>query len=95
MTFFCIVKQKLRKKVGQDGDDDDVHATVVETASGRVLSGDDAPLESQVQGWLEMHPGWERAPREDEDDSDLSEVDDEDRAGLATDKLSKFFSLIN
>jgi hypothetical protein len=42
-----------------------------------------------------MHPGWARAPREDEDDSDLSEVDDEDRAGLASDKLSKYyFSLL-
>jgi SWI/SNF-related matrix-associated actin-dependent regulator of chromatin subfamily A member 2/4 len=71
-------------------DDDDPRATVIETTTGRVLSGDDAPRESQVQGWLEMHPGWARAPREDEDNSDLSEVDDEDRAGLASDKLSKY-----
>lgn len=88
-SLILFGQQKLRKKVSPEVDEDDLHATVIETATGRVLSGDDAPLESQVQGWLEMHPGWARAPREDQDDSDLSEVDDEDRAGLAVDKLSK------
>ncbi|XP_059468333.1 ATP-dependent helicase brm isoform X2 [Neocloeon triangulifer] len=76
-------KKLKKKKEGDEGDDEDVHVTVIETATGRVLSGEDAPLESQVQTWLDMHPGWEMAPREDEDDdSEMSEVDEEDRAAI-------------
>jgi len=80
-----------KKKEGDEVDDENVRVNVVEMASGKVISGEDAPLENQLQTWLEMHPGWQVAPREDEeDDSDLSEVDDEDRAGLANDKLCNF-----
>lgn len=49
--------------------------------SGKILCGDDAPLASQLQTWLEMHPGWEAAPREDDDedeDDDVSDVDTDD-----------------
>lgn len=47
----------------EDGDDNsqmsDMHVTVLETATGRQLKGDDAPLISQLNAWLESHPGWE------------------------------------
>lgn len=65
--------------MGADGmelDDDgsqgsDKPITVVETATGKVLSGDDAPILSQLQQWLEMHPGWEVAESDyDSDDED-------------------------
>jgi len=49
--------------------------------SGKILCGDEAPLASQLQTWLEMHPGWEAAPREDDDedeDDDVSDVDTDD-----------------
>lgn len=49
--------------------------------SGKILCGDEAPLASQFQAWLEMHPGWEAAPREDDeddDDDDESDVDTDD-----------------
>lgn len=54
----------------------EVRVTVIETATGKTLSGEEAPLASQVQAWLEMHPGWEVVPREDDDDDE--EGSDED-----------------
>lgn len=53
----------------------EVRVTVVETSTGKTLSGDEAPLASQVQAWLEMHPGWEVVPREDGEDDEDSEED--------------------
>lgn len=41
----------------QDGEQTDVRVSVYEVATGRVLSGEEAPLSSQLDAWLEMHPG--------------------------------------
>jgi len=56
----------------------DVKVTVIETATGKTLAGQDAPLASQVQAWLEMNPGWEAVPREEDDDPEGSEEEDTD-----------------
>lgn len=53
---------------GSQGSDKPV--TVLETATGKVLSGDDAPMLSQLQQWLEMHPGWEVAESDSDSDDD-------------------------
>lgn len=60
---------------GMEGDDDcsqgsDKPVTVIETNTGKVLSGDDAPMLSQLQQWLEMHPGWEVAESDSDSDDD-------------------------
>lgn len=48
----------------------------MEPATGKKLTGEEAPLMSQVQDWLAQHPGWEIDSETDEDsDSD----DDDDR----------------
>lgn len=55
----------------------DVRVTVIETVSGKTLSGEDAPTASQLQAFLDEHPGWELAPREDDgSDDDVSDGDD-------------------
>jgi SWI/SNF-related matrix-associated actin-dependent regulator of chromatin subfamily A protein 2/4 len=41
------------------------------------LTGEEAPLTSQLQAWLDAHPGWE-AVEEEEDDEDDDDDDDED-----------------
>lgn len=44
--------------------------------AGKQLSGEDAPLASQLSEWLEAHPGWvvvEEDSDEDEEDSDEEE----------------------
>lgn len=61
----------------------DLRVNVIETETGKVLSGKDAPLASQLEAWLEMNPGYEVAPREasddEESDDDSSDTDDDDQ----------------
>ncbi|XP_022255226.1 probable global transcription activator SNF2L2 [Limulus polyphemus] len=45
----------------------------METATGKMLIGDDAPLASQLEAWLEMNPGFEVAPRENSDEEASSD----------------------
>jgi SWI/SNF-related matrix-associated actin-dependent regulator of chromatin subfamily A protein 2/4 len=40
------------------------------------LTGEEAPLTSQLQAWLEAHPGWE-AVEEEEDDDDEDDLDED------------------
>jgi len=56
----------------------DMRVTVIETATGKKLAGNDAPLASQLETWLEVHPGYEVAPREADSDSDDYDFDDDD-----------------
>lgn len=82
-------RKKKRKKKSEDGEmidglnDEssqmsDVRVTVMEMATGKILCGDEAPLANQLQMWLEMHPGWEAAPREDDDDDEDDDMSDDD-----------------
>jgi len=36
----------------------DVRLNVIETATGKLLTGEEAPLASQLDAWLEMNPGY-------------------------------------
>nr|CAI5847493.1 unnamed protein product [Callosobruchus analis] len=71
-------KKKKRKKIGPDGlleDDDgsqgsDRPISVIEITTGKKLTGDEAPMLSQLQEWLLQNPGWEVADTEDEDSDD-------------------------
>lgn len=56
----------------------DMRITVIETSTGRKLKGNDAPLASQLETWLEVHPGYEVAPREADSDSDDYAYEDDD-----------------
>ncbi|ESN95813.1 hypothetical protein HELRODRAFT_86367 [Helobdella robusta] len=62
----------------------DTRVHVIETSTGRLLAGDDAPLASQLDAWLEMNPGYvfQVAPRDDSEDScddDVSRYSEDDR----------------
>ena len=35
----------------------DMRVSVIESSTGRILSGEDAPSASQLDAWLELHPG--------------------------------------
>ncbi|KAI8508957.1 Transcription activator BRG1 [Branchiostoma belcheri] len=78
-------KKKKEKKEGAEGEGDvdessqfsDLTINVIETATGRVLSGAEAPKASQLEAWLEMNPGYEVAPREDSDSSEEDDSGDE------------------
>ncbi|XP_034171103.1 ATP-dependent helicase brm isoform X2 [Osmia lignaria lignaria] len=78
-------RKKQKKKKMQDGEggedgngNEDSRVGVIETSTGRTLTGDDAPLMSQLQAFLESHPGWEPIESESEDDDD---DDDDDNDG--------------
>nr|AML25530.1 ATP-dependent chromatin remodeler brahma [Euschistus heros] len=76
-------RKRKKKKKNREGDPDDessqmsdLHVSVIEAATGRQLTGEDAPLASQLGSWLEAHPGWE--PLEDSEDEDDEEDSDEE-----------------
>lgn len=48
--------------------------SVVEVATGKKLTGDEAPMLSQLQEWLQQHPGWEAI----DSDDDYSDDDEEE-----------------
>ncbi|KAL0979957.1 hypothetical protein UPYG_G00192090 [Umbra pygmaea] len=51
---------------------------VIQTETGKVLQGVDAPKSSQLDAWLEMNPGYEVAPRSDSEESGSEFEDDEE-----------------
>ncbi|XP_076634848.1 ATP-dependent helicase brm [Colletes latitarsis] len=78
-------KRKKKKKKLQDGEggedgnsNEDTRIGVIEIATGRTLTGEEAPLMSQLSAFLESHPGWEPIESESEDDDD---DDDDDNDG--------------
>ncbi|KMQ96039.1 atp-dependent helicase brm [Lasius niger] len=80
-------RKKKKKKLqdsenGEDGANDDARIGVIDTATGRTLTGDEAPLMSQLSAFLEAHPGWEPIESESEDDDD----DDDDESGKSDSK---------
>lgn len=78
-------RKRLEAAEGLSGDmeyDDnsqmsDIYVTVVETATGKKLKGEERPLMSQLNSWLESHPGWEVVDYSD--DSDDSDDDNQSR----------------
>ncbi|XP_033829153.1 probable global transcription activator SNF2L2 isoform X1 [Periophthalmus magnuspinnatus] len=51
---------------------------VIQTETGKVLQGTDAPKSSQLEAWLEMNPGYEVAPRSDSEESGSEFEEEED-----------------
>nr|CAH7719640.1 unnamed protein product [Callosobruchus chinensis] len=92
-------KKKKRKRIGPDGlleDDDgsqgsDRPISVIEITTGKKLTGDEAPMLSQLQEWLLQNPGWEVADTEDEDsdDDDDSHHGPKSEADKAKDVIKK------
>ncbi|XP_058799194.1 ATP-dependent helicase brm-like [Phymastichus coffea] len=79
-------QKRKKKKRYQDGEmvdgDEDIHISVIEISTGRTLNGEDAPLLSQLNAFLESHPGWETV------DSDSEYEDDEEEDEKDEDKKS-------
>ncbi|KAM9360220.1 putative global transcription activator SNF2L2 [Symphorus nematophorus] len=61
---------------------------VIQTETGKVLQGTDAPKSSQLEAWLEMNPGYEVAPRSDSEESgsDFEEEEEEEVAKAETEE---------
>lgn len=65
-------KQAKAAELGLDESSQaELRVRVKELSTGRVLKGEEAPLASELEAWLEKNPGYEEVPRdEDSDDSD-------------------------
>lgn len=57
----------------------DCRVTVTEPATGKILSGDEAPLMRYLYKWLQQHPGWEYVISDGEDSDDENRNDEERR----------------
>merc|ERR1711997_823446 len=65
-------KQEENLLLDESSQMSDVRIHVKELSTGKILRGDDAPLASELESWLEKNPGYEEVPRDEdsEDDSD-------------------------
>ncbi|CAG5095175.1 Similar to brm: ATP-dependent helicase brm (Drosophila melanogaster) [Cotesia congregata] len=83
-------KRKKKKKKLQDGTSvnedgtpaEDTRVHVYEVSTGRTLTGEDAPMMSQLNAFMESHPGWEviESDSEEDDDDDEEENVSEQKA---------------
>ncbi|KAH0564535.1 hypothetical protein KQX54_012628 [Cotesia glomerata] len=83
-------KRKKKKKKLQDGTPvnedgtpaEDTRVHVYEVSTGRTLTGEDAPMMSQLNAFMESHPGWEvmESDSEEDDDDDEEENVSEQKA---------------
>ncbi|XP_067949121.1 probable global transcription activator SNF2L2 [Watersipora subatra] len=69
-------KKQQRKKRGGPVDQPDPRVAVVHTETGHKLIGDEAPLASQLEAWLEANPGFEVAAQEGSGDEENDEKEE-------------------
>ncbi|XP_032371770.1 putative global transcription activator SNF2L2 isoform X1 [Etheostoma spectabile] len=62
---------------------------VIQTETGKVLQGTDAPKSSQLEAWLEMNPGYEVAPRSDSEESGSEFEEEEEEEGAKAETEDK------
>ena len=66
-----IRRQQRREELALDENSmSDVRIHVKEISTGKILRGEDAPLASDLEAWLEKNPGYEEAPRDEESDEE-------------------------
>jgi SWI/SNF-related matrix-associated actin-dependent regulator of chromatin subfamily A protein 2/4 len=68
-----VEKQKKAAEMARLNEDSmtELRVRVRDTTSGKILKGENAPLASELEAWLEKNPGYEEVPQDvDSDDSD-------------------------
>ncbi|CAM2712301.1 unnamed protein product [Rotaria socialis] len=67
-----LKKKKMEKKQTNSSNDEQnyLHVKVKNTSTGEIKDGPDAPLESELDSWLEKNPGWQAVPADNSDDDD-------------------------
>jgi SWI/SNF-related matrix-associated actin-dependent regulator of chromatin subfamily A protein 2/4 len=67
-----LKKKKMEKKQSNYFTEDKsyLHIKVKNLTTGEIKDGQDAPLASDLESWLEKNPGWQAVPRETSDDED-------------------------
>ncbi|XP_069945024.1 ATP-dependent helicase brm isoform X8 [Cherax quadricarinatus] len=73
-------RRRAREAVADNGEEGDAlkrHIPVMESATGAIVSGIQAPLEENLEAFLTANPGWEVLPEEDTDTSDEEDSKEE------------------
>merc|ERR1712223_670320 len=84
-----LKKEKKRAEMAMNEDSmTEQRVYVKEVATGKILRGEDAPLASELEAWLEKNPGYEEVPR-DEDSEDESDDEAKGEGGSAEDAIAK------
>merc|ERR1712223_265171 len=84
-----IEKEKKRAEMAMNEDSmTEQRVYVKEVATGKILRGEDAPLASELEAWLEKNPGYEEVPR-DEDSEEDSDDEAKGEGGSAEDAIAK------
>jgi SWI/SNF-related matrix-associated actin-dependent regulator of chromatin subfamily A protein 2/4 len=67
-----LKKKKMEKKQANYFTEDKsyLHIKVKNLTTGEIKDGQDAPLATELDSWLEKNPGWQAVPRETSDDED-------------------------
>ncbi|GFN80130.1 transcription activator brg1 [Plakobranchus ocellatus] len=82
-------KKKQKKKKKKPAEDDssmgEKRVKVMDPETGTVLSGDQAPLASQLESWLEMNPNFQVVPTEDEEEED----DEDEESGEEEEEIEQ------
>lgn len=76
---------------GEEGGSDKKHIPVMESATGAIVSGVQAPIAENLEDFLAANPGWEILPEEDTDSSD----DDNIRHEGESEGESKYYEIID
>jgi SWI/SNF-related matrix-associated actin-dependent regulator of chromatin subfamily A protein 2/4 len=71
-------KQKQEEMTGmldESSQNLEMRVRVKEMSSGKILRGEEAPLVSELEAWLEKNPGYEEVPRDEDSDDDSEDGD--------------------
>ncbi|KAL4132863.1 hypothetical protein QTP88_009944 [Uroleucon formosanum] len=88
-------EQRKKKKSDEPEDHDessqqsDMHVSVYEPSTGRMFKGEEAPLASQLNNWLDAHPGWEVMEESDDEDDDEQEDDESSNQKIKKNSFEK------
>lgn len=77
-----VEKQKKAAEMALNEDSmTELRVRVRDMSSGKILKGENAPLASELEAWLEKNPGYEEVPQDvDSDDSDDEKEGEGDEA---------------
>ena len=75
-------QEEMAGMLDENSQNAEMRVRVKEISTGKILRGEDAPLASELEAWMEKNPGYEEVPRDEDSDDD---TDDEEKKVASTD----------
>merc|ERR1711874_546937 len=79
-------RKKALEFNSEGGEEGPKHIPVIESTTGRIISGRDAPTADNIEAFLAVNPSWEVLPEDDTDTSDESDEEGEEEGGEGGEK---------